>query len=122
MRRAVFRMSLNGAPYAPRPYLALHGSMWMTWYSVLMMDDDAPAGGHDIPVPIHILAIGELGDESLGHLDKHDRCFVSASGFASDVPDQRERAVTGSASRLVSRLSVFFSNQKKRLRIMARVN
>jgi hypothetical protein len=31
-----------------------------------MVDDDAAAGGDDVAVPVHILAIGALGDESLG--------------------------------------------------------
>src|SRR5262245_51349972 len=29
------------------------------------VDDDAPAGGDDVAVPVHVLAVGELGDEPL---------------------------------------------------------
>jgi hypothetical protein len=57
-----------------------------------MVDDDAPAGDDDVAIPVHILAVRELGDESLGYLDKDHRClglavvgyFWSASKFNHD--------------------------------------
>src|SRR5262245_10196713 len=60
------------------------------------VDDDAPAGGDDVAVPVHVLAVGELGDEPLGHLGQDDRRLIRAAGPAAHVADQRERTVTGS--------------------------
>jgi hypothetical protein len=32
-----------------------------------VVHDDAPAGGDDVAIPVHPLAVGEFGDESLGN-------------------------------------------------------
>jgi hypothetical protein len=86
-----------------------------------MVDDDAPAGGDDVAVPVHILAIGELGDESPGYLDQDHRCLVRAAGSASDWRISEKGPWPARAIRLVSRFRVLFSNQKKRLRKVVRV-
>jgi hypothetical protein len=59
-----------------------------------MVHDDAGAGGNDVAVPVHGVAVGELSDESLGDLGQDQRRLVGAAGLAPDVTDERERPVT----------------------------
>ena len=58
-----------------------------------MVHDHASAGGDDVAIPVHVGAVGELGDESLGSFGQDHRRFVAVARFASDVADERERPV-----------------------------
>src|SRR4029453_3740530 len=61
-----------------------------------VVDDDAPPGGDDVAIPVHLVAIRELGHESLRHFRENERCFVGTARFAADMADQREGPGTAS--------------------------
>ena len=46
-----------------------------------VVDDHAATGGDDVAVPVHLVAIGELGDEPLGTCGENDGCFVGAAAL-----------------------------------------
>jgi hypothetical protein len=47
----------------------------------------------DVAVPVDVRAVRQLGDEAVGDAGEHERGLVGPPGTASDVPDERERAV-----------------------------
>ena len=86
-----------------------------------MVDDDAAAGGDDVAVPVHILAIGELGDESSGTWTRITGVWYVRPDLRPTWRISEKGPWPARAIRLVTRFRVFFSNQKKRVRILVRV-
>lgn len=62
-----------------------------------MVYDDALPGNDDVAIPVDVVAIGELGDESLGSFGEDHRRFVGTASLASNMTDERERPAPGSS-------------------------
>ena len=58
-----------------------------------MVQDHAFASVEDVALPVHVVTVSELGNEALGNSGQDHRRFIGATGFASDVADERERPV-----------------------------
>jgi hypothetical protein len=50
-----------------------------------MVHDHASGGGDDVAVPVDVVAVGELRDETFGRAGQDHARLIGATGFASDV-------------------------------------